>query len=298
MLTDPAGPVAERYAALGWLMIGLGGLIFVFIVTFLIVGIVRRPAEQPRISENAWLVAGGIVIPLVVLVGLVSFGTGVLAVGDDEGAVEIEVVGHQYWWEVKYLDEEVTTANEFHIPAGVPVRLTLRSEDVIHSFWVPELAGKIDMVPGNTTHLVIQADRPGSYRGQCAEFCGVQHANMALHVVADDPADYDEWLADMRAPASPPTGPLARAGQEVFETGPCGACHTVRGTRADGTRGPELTHVARRRTLGAGTVTNTRANLSQWVIDAQSIKRGSLMPPIPLSAEEHRAVVAYLEQLE
>lgn len=298
MLTDPGGPIAERYAGLGWLMIGLGTAVFLFVVAFLVIGLFREPSSRARLSENAWLVGGGIAFPLVILVLLLSFATGVLAVGGGDHAVEIEVTGYQYWWEVRYPDDDVTTANEFHIPTGVPVRLTLHSEDVIHSFWVPELVGKVDMVPGQTNHMTIEADRPGVYRGQCAEFCGVQHANMAIYVIAEEPDDYERWLSDMRAPAATPDGALAREGETVFETAPCGSCHTVRGTAADGERGPELTHFAQRRTIGAGAAPNTRGHLGGWIVDAQSIKPGSLMPPVPMSPEELRALLAYLEQLE
>jgi cytochrome c oxidase subunit 2 len=211
----------------------------------------------------------------------------------------VDVIGRQYWWEVRYLDRGVVTANEVHIPAGRAVRLRLTSADVIHSFWVPQLAGKLDLIPGQTNTLWIEADAPGIYRGQCAEFCGVQHARMALHVVAVPPEQFGAWLEASRGPAPPPADALARRGQELFFSRACAACHAVRGTDADGSAGPDLTHLMRRQWIAAGTLRNTPENLADFITDAQGIKRGSSMPSFSeLDPESLRALIAYLTTLE
>jgi cytochrome c oxidase subunit 2 len=190
------------------------------------------------------------------------------------------------------------TANEIHVPAGRPVRLRLSSADVIHSFWVPQLMPKTDLIPGQVNETWLTANRPGIYRGQCAEYCGLQHALMAFLVVADGPAAFDRWVALQRAPAAEPAGTLATRGRQVLERTSCATCHTVRGTSARGTAGPDLTHLASRQQLGAGAVPNTPGHLGGWIANSQTIKPGNLMPPQPLTSEELQALIAYLETLE
>jgi cytochrome c oxidase subunit 2 len=238
-------------------------------------------------------------MPVVVLVGVYALSLGTMRAirGQGSDEVVIDVIGHQFWWEVRYPNQEIVTANEIHIPVGEPVALRLTSADVIHSFWVPELHGKLDLTPGLTTHLLLQADQPGEYRGQCAEFCGVQHARMGLLVIAGTRADFDAWVARQQLPAAPPTDEVAIAGQQVLLGSSCVYCHTVAGTNATGTLGPDLTHLASRRTLAAATVPNTRGHLAGWIIDPQAIKPGNKMPPTNLSAEELLALLAYLETL-
>jgi cytochrome c oxidase subunit 2 len=214
------------------------------------------------------------------------------------GAVTIEVVGHQWWWEVRYPDENVITANEVHVPAGRPIALLLTSADVIHSFWVPTLGGKIDLLPDRVNTMIIEADEVGLHRGSCAEFCGLQHAKMGLLVAAETDQDHENWLERQREPAASPTGDLEVAGAEVFIQSGCSDCHTVRGTDASGVNGPDLTHLAGRLTLAAGTVSNTSENLAEWVASPHDVKTGVLMPDIELSAIELEALVAYLEALE
>jgi cytochrome c oxidase subunit 2 len=218
-----------------------------------------------------------------------------------EGPVlAVQVTGHQWWWEVRYPDEQVITANEIHVPAGVPIRLTVTSEDVIHSFWVPQVMGKVDVIPGRTNAVTFRVDQPGVYRGLCSEFCGVQHAHMHLFLVVDTAADFATWLAGQQRVPPPPTDSLVQQGQRVFlgaSGATCAQCHTVRGTSATGTRGPNLTHVASRRTLGAGTDENTTATLTGWTAEPQEMKPGNKMPPTELTDAEVRAVVAYLETL-
>jgi cytochrome c oxidase subunit 2 len=192
----------------------------------------------------------------------------------------------------------LTTANEIHIPAGEPVRLLLTSTDVIHSFWVPSLSGKLDLIPGHINVLDIKADKPGVYRGQCAEFCGAQHANMATFIIAEPRAKFDAWWNDQLHPAAAPTSDEAKAGETLFLKRPCVMCHRIGGTPAGGTVAPDLTHIASRETLAAGTLTMSRGNLAAWVADPQGIKPGSHMPVVELDGDELNAIVAYLEELK
>jgi cytochrome c oxidase subunit 2 len=213
-------------------------------------------------------------------------------------ALTIDVTGFQWWWEVRYGDAAVTTANEIHLPVGQPVDVRLTSHDVIHSFWVPQLHGKLDVNPGHITTLRLIADEPGVYWGECAEYCGIQHANMRLVVVVEAPEAFQQWLARMQQPAAVPGEALAQRGQDVFLSSNCLFCHRVSGTDATGELGPDLTHVASRLTLGAGVAANTRGSLGGWVADPHSLKPGVLMPPSDLSGEDLQALLAYLETLE
>jgi cytochrome c oxidase subunit 2 len=211
------------------------------------------------------------------------------------------VTGYQWWWSVEYLNADpsliVTTANELHVPVGRPILLTLKSADVIHSFWVPSLHGKTDLVPGRENATWLQVDRPGIFRGQCAEFCGVQHAHMSLSVIAESSDQFEQWLSAQRQPAPAPLTAEQSRGRDVVERGPCALCHTIRGTNAGARMGPDLTHFATRSTIAAGTVPNTRGNLAGWIADPQHLKPGSRMPATGLAAEDLQAVVAYLETL-
>jgi cytochrome c oxidase subunit 2 len=216
-------------------------------------------------------------------------------------AVTIAITGHQWWWEVQYEDavpeRRISTANELHIPTNRSVVLKVTSRDVIHSFWVPNLQGKRDLTPGYTTAIWLKADRPGRYRGQCAEFCGVQHAHMAFELVAESNEVFDAWRREMLQPAREPPDPVAAAGHDVFMQARCPACHTIRGTQAAGLAGPDLTHIARRTSLGAGTLPNTPEHLTAWIRDPQASKPGNQMPPNPLPADAVQALVAYLQTL-
>jgi len=247
-------------------------------------------------------VLGGVVIPLVILAVLfvltLSTLPSVSAPGPGDADLVVEVVGRQYWWEVRYPEQGVVTANEVHVPTGTPVELRVRARDVIHSLWVPRLNRKIDMVPGRTNRILIRAEEPGEYRGQCAEFCGLAHAQMAFLVVAERPSDFDAWLARESGDAAIPASESAALGQRVFLGSTCVSCHAIRGTPATATIGPDLTHLAGRRWLGAGTIPNTRGNLGGWIVDPQSIKPGNEMPPTNLSGPELQALLDYLESLE
>jgi cytochrome c oxidase subunit II len=304
---DPQGPVAESMAGLWWLMLFLGGAVFLLVVVLLAVGLFRRRPPPGSASEgdddrsSRWLIGGGIVLPVVVLV--VVLGATVRAMramrtDASPGALVIEVVGHQWWWEVRYPDEGVTTANELHIPVGREVAVQLTSADVIHSFWVPRLAGKLDLLPDGVNTLVFQADEPGEHHSECAEFCGLQHAQMGLVVVAEPADRFESWVSAQQQPAAEPSDAATRAGAEVFLAGDCAQCHTVRGTSAGGTEGPDLTHFASRPTIGAGAVPNTPAQLARWVTDPHAVKNGVEMPTPDLSDEQLDAVLSYLETLE
>jgi cytochrome c oxidase subunit 2 len=238
---------------------------------------------------------------LVLLGASVWAGKGLNPSARGAGLV-VKVVARQWWWEFQYQasppSQMVTTANELHIPVGTAVLLQLTSRDVIHSFWVPSLHGKRDLIPGHDSTTYIQADQAGLYRGQCAEFCGDQHARMGLLVVAEPPDAFARWLEHQRKPAAEATSPLAARGQVLVTGGLCATCHTVLGTPAAATIGPDLTHVAGRQTVGAGSLANTHDHLSRWILDSQNIKPGNRMPPVPLSTDDLQAVVAYLETLK
>jgi cytochrome c oxidase subunit 2 len=247
------------------------------------------------------LLYGGVIAPAIVL--LVVFGFTIatlraLAMPEIPAEYTVHVVGHQWWWEVRYPQQLVQTANEIHIPAGRPVRFILSADDVIHSFWVPELHGKLDLIPGQTNEFWLQAEQPGVYLGECAEFCGIQHAKMRFLVVAQTPAEFNAWLAAQRLPARPPQEPLAVSGQQVFLNSGCIYCHTIAGTQATGKLGPDLTHFASRQSLASATVPNNRGNLGGWIADPQHLKPGTQMPPTAISGDDLQALLAYLATLQ
>ena len=278
---DARGDAAARIVELTWVLVAGGALIFVAVMALLVVALRGPDAWRGRLSRRALILGGGVAFPVVALSALLVYSFGALASISPARTVtgpHIEVTGELWWWRVRYVDAGgatlMETANEIHIPVGEPVELVLRSNDVIHSFWVPSLAGKMDMIPGHVNRLRLQAREPGVFRGQCAEFCGAQHARMALHVVAAPAPEHAAWLAAQRQPAAVPAGP----GQALFEQGRCAACHAIRGTGAAGTLGPELTHVGSRIALGAGTLPNQPGAIGAWIAHVQQLKPGSRMP--------------------
>jgi cytochrome c oxidase subunit II len=292
------GPAAEHIEWLWWLMFGLGTLVFVLVLVALWFAVWGKRADGPPLGSRRFIVLTGIAIPAVVFIALLVFSLRTtLLLRTPPAETTIEVIGHQFWWEVRYPSEGFAIANEIYIPIGRPVHLRLLAEDVIHSFWVPSLHGKMDMLPDFENNFWIQADRPGRYRGQCAEFCGVQHAMMAFWVIALEPSEYDAWVERRRSPSAEPTTASQRRGLQVFNEAGCRSCHAIAGIGAEGQAGPELTDFAERQTLAAGTIANTRENLEQWISDPQSIKRGNLMPATHLSRADMDALLDYLHSL-
>lgn len=313
---NPAGYAAAHIGTLWNATLALCALVFAAIMVALAVALRRAgradAATAPDIDSLsqperrawrriAWAV-GACIAGLLALLAADVFTSRALARLPLQDAVNIELTGHNWWWEAHYHDADpnhaFNTANEFAIPVGRPVIVTLRSDDVIHSLWVPSLAGKKDLIPGRTATLQLRADRPGAYRGQCAEFCGMEHALMALVVHALPPAEYEAWAARQRGPAAEPAAAPAQRGRLVFEQNNCAACHTVRGTRANGQRGPDLTHLAARTTIAAGMYPNDAGHLAKWIADPQSMKPGVNMPPAALPPADLKAVLAYLETLK
>jgi cytochrome c oxidase subunit 2 len=243
---------------------------------------------------------------VLTLIGLlvvsITSGSALAALEDDAEAINIRITGHQWWWQVDYEPTDpgqaATTANEIHVPVGKLVHLELSSADVIHSFWVPSVHGKRDLIPGRMNREWIRIDEPGVYRGQCAEFCGLEHANMDLRIVAEPLDRYQTWLNHQRDPASPPATPAQQRGLALFLGSPCAMCHAVAGTAAGGRLGPDLTHVASRDTLGAGALPNNLQAMTQWLINAQQFKPGVHMPAIQYSQQDLSALVAFLEALQ
>jgi cytochrome c oxidase subunit 2 len=301
---DPHGPQAAAAAEIAWVLFTAGAIIFVAVMALALYAAFARRDRARRLSSRWLMVGGGGVFPVVVLSALLVYTLvrGAMPEADGEISLRIEVTGEQWWWRVHYLDADgaldFATANEIRIPVVRPVALDLKSADVIHSFWVPALAGKLDMIPGKTNRLRILAQRAGEFRGQCAEYCGGPHAFMAFHVVAEDPQRFAAWAARQREPAQPLGGALAARGAELFAAS-CAACHTVRGAAAAGTRGPDLTHVGSRRTIAAGALPNNAGTLAAWIAASQKIKPGNLMPSFrEFRGEELRALASYLEGLD
>jgi cytochrome c oxidase subunit 2 len=316
---DPAGAQAGRIGDHWWMMCYVLGAVYAVVMLVLAAAVVRRrgragaltnaPETEPEAGRERRMsrvviagVAATVAILLALLVSSYLTGRGLYAVARGEGALTVKVVGHQWWWEVRYDNQNpsliLTTANEIHIPVGRSVLFKLTSNDVIHSFWVPNLNGKTDLIPGHETLNWIRADRPGVYRGQCAEFCGHQHAHMAFTVVAESPEEFKAWYDAQLRPAPQPATPEQARGRDVFLSSPCIMCHKIQGTEAGGLVGPDLTHVASRRTLAAGTLENTRGHLAGWVVDSQKIKPGNRMPPNNLDPQDLQALLDYLQSLK
>jgi len=312
------GPAADPATRLNWGLMIISALVTVIIGALVLYASLRRrpplpPADngwtppQPDTGGASWIYIGT-AISAVVLLGSTIWTIltlSAIAAPHREPSLTLEVTAHQWWWEVRYRGSRkpdvMTTANEIHIPVGEPVHFRLESDDVIHSFWVPKLGGKTDVIPGQTNFAWLQADRPGIYRGQCAEFCGPQHAHMALYVVAQERPAFDAWLEGQKAAAGAPQSPQAVSGHDVFMSR-CSVCHTVRGDSAGagaaGRLGPDLTHLMSRSTIAAGRLPNNTGSLHGWVANAQAIKPGTRMPRMDLSPEDLHAVVSYLETLK
>lgn len=306
---------AHPIATLTWAMLIVAIAVVVIVIALLAAGLVRArrrgllvlpgaaPVSRPA-GGASWIYVGVSLSTIVLFIMMVWTVVTLARVADppkhDGAPLRIEVTAHQWWWEVRYLsgspEREFSTANEIHIPVGTPVEVDLRGADVIHSFWVPALSGKTDVIPGQTNHTWIEADRPGIYRGQCGEFCGDQHAHMAFEVIAASPQQFQAWtMAQLEA--QPAAMSLAAADPQNAFIAKCGICHTVRGTRAGGHLGPDLTHLMSRRTIGAGTLPNKPGFVAAWIADPQHIKPGNLMPQLDISGPELAAIEKYLATL-
>jgi cytochrome c oxidase subunit II len=301
-------PQSHDIEVLWWWMLGVASLVFLGAVAMLAVGWWRRRVPGlPVVGENEGVnkrlvIAFGIAIPIVVLVTLflvanVAVIKATAAPKAGSTKLTIDVVGHQWWWEVRYPGHAAVTANEIHIPVRTRVNIVGTTGDVIHSLWVPELNRKIDVIPGRRNRVLLYADHPGVYRGQCAEFCSLQHAHMSFYVVAEEPARFESWLRSQSEPARAPTAPMAVRGRAVFLDSTCASCHAIRGTPAKSDIGPDLTHLASRMSLAALTIDNTPADLLRWISDPQHVKPGAKMPALDLSPEEFRAIADYLRSL-
>lgn len=315
---NPAGPQAGRISRLWWFMFYVCAVVFVLVSISILVAafrsrrrshdefdathIIPEPRSEQRMTR---VVTGAIAVTTIILsVFLVaSFRTGRATYTlQDPAALTVKVTGHQWWWEVRYEDQTPSnifkTANEIHIPVGRSVELKLTSTDVIHSFWAPNLDGKKDLLPGHENIIWLKADHEGEFYGQCAEFCGHQHAHMRFVVVAESPDKFNAWLEAQRKPAFQPADAAQGRGQQVFLSSPCVMCHTIRGTDAGGSVAPDLTHLASRKTIAAGTLPLTRGHLAGWITNSQEIKPGNRMPPVPLPPEDLQALLSYLESLK
>lgn len=310
---NPRGEGATSIANLWWIMLAIAVVVYIQVVSLLTLALTRRRpatvtsdddmptvAPTPR-SARTFILVNGIALPIIILIILFGFNLSTLAQlspPDTEAALTIEVIGHRWWWEVRYPQQDFVTANEIHIPTGTQVEIRLSSEDVIHSLWVPALNGKTDLIPGQSNRMFLYTDTPGAYQGQCAEFCGVQHAHMRFIVMAHEPDEFARWVAGQREEAPQPEDALVLRGQQVFHSSSCVYCHAIRGTNASGVIGPDLTHFASRATIGAGALENTPGNLAGWIIDPQASKPGNLMPPIYLEGDQLQALLAYMATLQ
>jgi cytochrome c oxidase subunit 2 len=311
----PVGPMSSRIEGLWWFIFWVALVVFVIVMAIFSAAAAKRrvrgqlpPEIHPEpAAEQRYLriVIGATVVTTLILFAILGHS---VVTGKhmnslvSKNPVSIQVVGHQWWWEIVYPNTDpsmtVTTANEIHVPTGVPVVVQTSSRDVIHSFWAPNIQGKRDLIPGYTNAIWFQVDKEGTYRGQCAEFCGHEHARMAFYIVAESTDKFSAWLDGQRKPAPDPASDVQKHGQEVFLKTTCVMCHTIRGTDAGSRVGPDLTHLGSRISLAAGTLPNTPGALGGWIADPQAIKPGVRMPPNALNSEDLQAVVQYLESLK
>jgi len=304
---DTATPEATRITNLHWLTVWVSAVVSLVLIASLVMALTRRPTVETPDGERrrTRAVAAAAVLSMLGLLWLLTASVlagRAVATPVGPGALRIQIVGHQWWWEVIYPgeppSETVITANEIHVPVGRPVLLELSTTDVIHSFWVPNLNGKKDLIPGRPTRHLLRPERPGVFEGRCAEFCGYQHAHMGFLLIAEEPSGFDAWLAGQRRPAAEPTDASAQRGRQVFLSSACVVCHSIRGIGAFGHRAPDLTHLASRRTIASATLPNTDGPLAGWIVDSQHIKPGNHMPPNLLAAEALQDLVSYLRSLQ
>ena len=309
MSIDSFRPITREGLAitnLFWVVLGLSALVLLVVLVPLVYSIVRfrgRPGEPdpPQVAGNRTIeiiwTGGAFALVVVLFIGAVVTMRTVSAAAPT--ALRVEVIGHQWWWEYRYPDLGITTANELHLPTGASSQLEITSADVIHSFWVPQLGWKQDANPGQTHSMWVEVDQPGTLEGACAEFCGIEHGWMRIRVVAQPPDQFQAWAHQQQQPAAAPSTDAARQGQQLFESNTCVNCHTIQGTAAHGQVGPDVTHFGSRSTIGAGVLDNTPENAQHWVQHADDVKRGVLMPNFnTLSDQEAQALATYLESLK
>jgi cytochrome c oxidase subunit 2 len=302
-LVDAAGPRAAMTANLWWFMLTLGLAVYIVVMGLLAMSLLARRQLTDR-TRTGMVVIGGLAIPAVILLGLIVVDLRTLvavAAPSAPADLSLDVVAHQWWWEVRYPDLQLATANEIHVPANQTVVIHLSSVDVIHSLWVPRLAGKTDVVPGQTSSMWLQADAPGEYRGQCAEYCGIEHANMSFTVVAHAADQFQQWASEQQQPASVPSDPVLARGAQAFAALGCINCHAIRysgATATGGGLGPDLTHLASRKTIAAGAAINDEPTLERWITDPGGIKKGTTMPATSTDADTLRALAQYLASLK
>jgi cytochrome c oxidase subunit 2 len=313
---NPAGPAAAHIEHTFALIFWITAIVYVLTITALVYFVKHRRTDlshipdplqtteaSERLAKRTVSAACGLTVILLFVMMISSFVTSRRIGGmNDQQALTIDVYGHQWWWEIQYPDEHepfriVTTANEIHVPVGTPIRIHGTSRDVIHSFWAPNIQGKRDLLPGYNTDVLMQVDKPGRWRGQCAEYCGLQHAHMSFYMIGESQKDFDNWMAAQVRPGVAPGSPQTQHGQQVFLEHSCVMCHTIRGTTAGSRVGPDLTHLASRSTIAAGLLPNTIGNLGGWIMNPQSLKPGSRMPPNQLSGPDLQDLLAYLETL-
>jgi cytochrome c oxidase subunit 2 len=311
---DPQSAEASHLANLFWFFLAVCALVWLLVagsLAFILVRRSARAADMPPAEDSAaqfhrkTTIVGGLTLLTAAILAVLTFASYYTTRGftwPNEHTLTIKITGQQWWWGVQYQNQDPSqvfiTANEIHIPVGRPVTFDLEASDVIHSFWVPNLMGKQDMIPGRKNYLTLKADRPGLYRGQCAEFCGLEHAKMAILVFAQPQQEFEAWRRQQIKLAEIPGAPQRIKGMHLFLDGPCAACHTVSGTDAGGKTGPDLTHFGSRATIAAGLLRNTPENLDRWLADPQALKPGNNMPQIPLASADRAALVAYVEGLK
>lgn len=305
---NPASEVARDIADLFWITFGIATVIFILVEGLLLYAIIRFRRRKPEVIppkihgstpvEIAWTAAPALLLLIVFVLMVRTMGATAAPPAEPPAeAIRVKVTSHQWWWEFQYPELGIITANELHVPVGKPIVFELTSADVIHSFWAPQLAGKTDNIPGQTTTMWFQADQPGIYGGRCAEFCGAQHANMLFQVIAEPAEQFAQWVTQQQARPAAATGEAAK-GEQLFMTGACFTCHTIDGTAAQGIIGPNLTHLGSRRTIAAGVMENTPDNLARWLADPQAVKPLNKMPKLNLSQDDVNALVQYLSSLK
>lgn len=299
---SPAGTGATQIADLFWVMTGAAAVIWVVVLGIAVYATRVRPRPHPQRTTRLLIIGGGIVLPTIVLCALLIYGLRLMPpLRADDGGLRIDVSGEQWWWRVTYRPtdaEPVASANEIRVPRGERIEIAVSSPDVIHSFWIPSLGGKMDMIPGRVNHLVLEPTQTGEFRGVCAEFCGTSHALMAFSVVVMEPEDFERWLDRQSEPAAAPV-PAAEEGAALFQAYGCGGCHRIGGTDAKGVIGPDLTHVGGRRTIAAGILPNTSEAMARWISHPREIKPAAHMPAFGMAPERDiQAIAGYLGGLE